>query len=271
DMGYTHTGNVAILDCLRGGFIKSAAILAVSPWFEEGARIAQEHPEFCFGVHLGIIGEWRGYRWRPVLPYSEVRTLADEDGFLWRSPAEFWGNNPDSSELEREFRAQISLAQKKGVRVEYIDTHYILPSHPKFHPVVERISKDTGIPVSGLQGEEPLEDFGIYSAPLEQKEYLLASILERLQPGLHLLIAHPGRPSLENDALIHFEPKDVQAVGVGRNRAAETQAYLSQRIKDIVAERGIKLMSYRELKSLRAAKVDRHEKDSIRNEQALDA
>ncbi len=31
DMGYTHTGNLAILDCLRDGFVKSAAILVVEP------------------------------------------------------------------------------------------------------------------------------------------------------------------------------------------------------------------------------------------------
>jgi predicted glycoside hydrolase/deacetylase ChbG (UPF0249 family) len=94
DMGYTHKGNLAILDCLRDGFIKSAAILVVAPWFEEAAQMAREHPEFCFGVHLGIIGEWRGYRWRPVLSYSEMKSLVGEDGFLWQSPAEFRKHKP---------------------------------------------------------------------------------------------------------------------------------------------------------------------------------
>ena len=55
DMGYTHTGNLAILDCLRDGFIKSAAILVVAPWFEEAAEMAREHPGLCFGVHLAVI------------------------------------------------------------------------------------------------------------------------------------------------------------------------------------------------------------------------
>jgi hypothetical protein len=63
---------------------------------------------------------------------------------------------------------------------------------------------------------------------------------------VNLLIAHPGYPSIENDALVHFEPKDVQSLGVGRNRAAETAAYTSPRVKKIVEERGIALMSYRE-------------------------
>lgn len=246
DMGYTHSGNLAILDCLRKGIIRSAAILVVSPWFEEAAKMAREYSNLCFGVHLGIIGEWRGYRWRPVLPYSEIRSLVDEDGFLWRSPPEFWGHNPDMAELEKEFRAQVELARKYGVRVDYIDTHYIMPYDPNFRPIVERIGKDYGIPVSCLLGEHELDDFGIYSIPPEDKEKALAAILEGLEPGVHLLIGHPGYPSLENEALVHFDPKDVQMLGVGRLRAAETLAYTSPRIKRLVENRGIRLMSYRE-------------------------
>jgi len=66
----------------------------------------------------------------------------------------------------------------------------------------------------------------------------LEKILRSLTPGLHLLIGHPGFPSLENDALVHFEPKDVQVLGVGKNRAAETLAYTSPRIKGLVKELG---------------------------------
>jgi hypothetical protein len=246
DMGYTHSGNLAILDCLAHGFIKSAAILAISPWFEEAAQIACAHPEFCFGVHMGVIGEWRGYRWRPVLPYSEVRSLVDEDGFLFRSPAEFWQHNPQMAELEKEFRAQVELARKKGVRLDYLDTHYIMPYDPKIRNIVERIGRDFNLPVSCLLGEHELDDFGIYSPAPEEKEQVLAQVLRGLEPGVHLLIGHPGYPSLENDALVHFEPQDVKTLGVGRLRAAETLAYTSPRIMRLVAERGIRLMSYRD-------------------------
>jgi predicted glycoside hydrolase/deacetylase ChbG (UPF0249 family) len=246
DMGYTHTGNLAILECLRNGIIKCAAILAIAPWFEEAAAIARENPDLCFGVHLGIIGEWRGYRWRPVLPYSEVMTLVDEDGFLWRSPAEFWAHNPEMRELEGEFRAQIELARKKGIRIDYLDTHYIMPYNERFRPLIEKLGKDYGLPVSCLLGESELEDFGIYRPAPEEKEKALEQILRSLTPGVHLLIAHPGYPSLENDALVHFEPKDIPPLGVSRHRAAETLAYTSPRIKRLVKELGIKLMSYRD-------------------------
>jgi len=246
DMGYTHSGNLAIYECLRNGIIRSAAILVISPWFEEAAKIARENPDLCFGVHLGIVGEWRGYRWRPVLPYSEVRTLVDEDGFLWQSPGEFWEHGPDMAELEREFNAQIELALKKGVPLRYLDTHYVMPYDQRFRPIVVRLGEKFKLPVSCLLGEHELDDFGIYSAPPEEKERALERILRSLQPGVHLLIGHPGFSSLENDALVHSEPKDVQVLGVGRLRAAETLAYTSPRIKRLVDELGIKLESYAE-------------------------
>jgi predicted glycoside hydrolase/deacetylase ChbG (UPF0249 family) len=246
DMGYTHSGNLGTMECLRAGFIRSAAILAIAPWFEEAAQLARENPEFCFGVHMGIIGEWRGYRWRPVLPYSEIPTLVDEDGFLWRSPAEFWANHPKMEELEKEFTAQVALAQKKGVRVEYLDTHYIMPYEPRIRPVVENVAKKFKVPVSCLLGERELPDFGVYSAPPDEKVDALVRVLEGLEPGVSLLIAHPGFSSVENDALVHTEPTHVQAVGVGRNRAAETLAYTSPRIQKVIADRRIKVLSYRE-------------------------
>jgi hypothetical protein len=246
DMGYTHTGNLATIECLRNGIIRSAAILAISPWFEEAAKLARENPDLCFGAHLGLIGEWRGYRWRPVLPYSSVPTLVDEDGFLWQSPRDFWGHHPDMAEVEKEFSAQIELLQKKGVRLSYLDTHYVMPYEEHYRPVIERLGKKYGLPVSCFLGEHELEDFGIYSAPPEEKEQALEKVLRNLQPGVNLLIGHPGLPSLENDALVHCEPSDAQALGTGRLRAAETLAYTSPRIKQLVNELGIKLMSYAE-------------------------
>jgi hypothetical protein len=251
DMGYTHSGNLGTLACLRAGFIRSAAILVIAPWFEEAAEMTRSNPDHCYGVHMGVIGEWRGYRWRPVLPYSEIPSLVDEDGFLWRSPAEFWANNPSMEEMEKEFAAQVNLAHKKGVKVEYLDTHYIMPYDARIRPVVESVAKKFDLPVSCLLGENELPDFGIYSAPPDEKEAALVRVLSGLKPGVSLLIAHPGCASVENDALVHSEPKDVQAVGVGRNRAAETAAYTSPRIKKTVEELGIRVLSYREFCAIR--------------------
>jgi len=105
DLAMTPACNVAIEKCFREGILTCAAMLVPAPWFEEAAKMAREHPDWCIGVHLTVIGEWRGYRWRPVLPYSSVPSIVDEDGFLPQSPREFYALSPDYGQVEREFRA----------------------------------------------------------------------------------------------------------------------------------------------------------------------
>jgi len=86
---------------------------------------------------------------------------------------------------------------------------------------------------------------GLFS-PSGEKEPALACILRGFRPAVHLLIGHPGYRPLEDDGLVHFEPRHVQPLGVGGLRLAETMAYTSPRIKRLGDELGIKLISYRE-------------------------
>ena len=99
-------------------------------WFrprglEAAAELARKNPSWCIGVHLSLVGEWRGYDWRPVLPWDRVPSLVHEDGFLFKDPRDLFRHKPRIEEIDAELRAQIDLAKKKGVDVQYIDTHYI--------------------------------------------------------------------------------------------------------------------------------------------------
>ncbi len=246
DMGYTHTGNVATIECMRNGIIRSAAILVIAPWFEEAAKLTRDNPDLCFGVHLGLIGEWRGYRWRPVLPYSAVPSLVDEDGFLWQSPRDFWGHHPDMAEVEKEFTAQIELAKKKGVQISYIDTHYVMPYNEHYSPCWSASERSTGSRFPACSASANWMTSASTPCLPRRRKRRWSRCCEGLKPGVNLLIGHPGLSSLENDALVHFEPEHVQVLGTGRLRAAETLAYTSPRIKRLVKELGIKLMSYAE-------------------------
>ncbi|MEM2906340.1 MAG: ChbG/HpnK family deacetylase [Candidatus Bathyarchaeia archaeon] len=247
DMGMTYSNLVAVEKCFEEGILTCAAIIAAAPWAEAAAKLAVEHRNWCIGVHLATIGEWRGYRWRPVLPYDRVPSLVDEDGFLPQSPKQFYALNPDYGELEEEFRAQVRLVKKWGVELGYIDMHYIGgESDPNYLDVVKRIAAEEGLPISGHAGERFMR--GIYADPAWLKERVLAQQLEELTPGLWLLVDHLLVDSPESQALVHTEPADVMRGGVGNLRVAETQCLLSPRIKEIIARRGIKLTDYRALK-----------------------
>ena len=72
DIGSLHSCNLAVSKAFRKGILTCAAILAPAPWAREAAEIAKANPLWCIGVHLAVVGEWRGYSWKPVLPYDQV-------------------------------------------------------------------------------------------------------------------------------------------------------------------------------------------------------
>ena len=257
DMGMTQASLLAFEKAFDEGVLTCASVQVPAPWFEGAARLARSNPSWCIGVHLTLVGEWRGYRWRPVLPWGNVRTLVDEDGFLYQDPDKLWARKPSLDEINAELRAQVNLAIKKGLRIDYLDVHYVSPSdYEGLEAIIEKIAKDYHLPLSGTLGEKLLP--GVYAVPVEKKTHMTVSMLEKLKPGLWLWVTHPGVESPEQSALIRTKPEDVFTNGdVGQHRAAETKALISPEVKSAIQKMGIKLTSYREFWAERQGRDDR--------------
>jgi predicted glycoside hydrolase/deacetylase ChbG (UPF0249 family) len=246
DLGSTQGSLVAIEEALNHGVLTSTSIMVPAPWFEGAAQLSARNPGWCTGVHLTLVGEWRGYRWRPVLPWDKVRSLVDEDGFLYRYPGELFAHNPRLEEIDAELRAQVALARKKGVRVQYLDTHYLPSSaYAGLTEVIDKMARDYDLPTQSRLGLKQVVTTS-FVAPEQKKEKVLAT-LAALAPGTWLWIFHPGIDSPEQNALVHFAPDDIFVEGVGRQRAAETSVLTSQEMRSLVWKRGIVLTSYSEL------------------------
>ncbi len=171
----------------------------------------------------------------------------DEDGFLYTYPEELFGHNPKIEEIDAELRAQIDLAEKKGVNVQHIDTHYMgMRDYPGLRDIIKKIGHDYDLPISGLMGEKRVR--GVYKVPVEQKKDTAVRMLRDLGPGLWLWVCHIGIESPEQDALIHTAPDEIFTEGgVGRHRAAELDVVTSLELKSMILKKGIKLINYREL------------------------
>ena len=247
DMGMTQGSLVAFERAFNHGVLTSGGLQVTAPWFDGAAELCKKNPGWCVGVHLAIIGEWRGYRWRPVLPWEKVSSIVDEDGFLFRYPDELFAHKPKIEEIDAEFRAQIDLALKKGVNVQYMDAHYLpYRSYPGLEEVFKNISEDYDLPISSYMGET--RAVSIYMTPVEEKTVKAVEMLESLKPGLYLWVCHPGIDSPEQNALIHTKPEHIlPGGGVGKHRAAETDALTSIEVKSAILRKGIKLVNYREL------------------------
>jgi len=68
DLGMTQGSLVGVERAYREGILTCASLLVCAPWFEGAIGLFKNNPGLCVGVHLSLVGEWRGYRWRPVLP-----------------------------------------------------------------------------------------------------------------------------------------------------------------------------------------------------------
>jgi predicted glycoside hydrolase/deacetylase ChbG (UPF0249 family) len=246
DMGMTQGSLVAFEKAFNEGVLTCASIQVPAPWFEGAAELSKKNPVWCVGVHLTAIGEWRGYRWRPALPWDKVSSLVDEDGFLYRHPDELIAHNPKPEEMEAEFRAQIELALKKGINVQYLDLHYLGSSkYPPLEGILRQLGREFNLPISGTMGETRIP--GVYRDPVQNKKKLALKQLDELKPGLWLWVAHLGIDSPEQKALIHFRPHPVFSKGMAEHRAAELEVLTSPEVKSMIQKRGIRLTNYREL------------------------
>lgn len=248
DFGMSQGSLVAFEKAFKEGILTCASVLMVAPWFEGAIELFKKNPWWCIGVHLALVGEWQGYRWRPVLPWDKIPSLVDEDGFLYGNPDELWAKKPKLEEIEAELRAQVMLAKRRGLRVDYVDTHYMgFSSYPGLEKIIIKIADEFKVPLSGMVGERRLR--GVYKVPIEKKHEEAIKMLEELKPGLWLWVNHPGVDSLEHNALVHTKKEDIFSNGgVGKHRAEETRVLTSPEIKNVIKHKGIILTSYKDLK-----------------------
>lgn len=71
----------------------------------------------------------------------------------------------------------------------------------------------------------------------------MAETLEKLTPGLWLLVEHPGKDCAEMRSIGHKGYEHV-----ANDREGVTRAFTSAKVKAVIARRNIKLMSYGDFK-----------------------
>lgn len=250
DMGFSHSGNEALIKCSKEGIQTSIEIIVPSPWFPEAVKMLQDNPNIDVGIHITLTSEWDNIKYRPV---SHSPGLTDPDGYLY--PFIFPNknypglalkeNNPKLEDIERELRAQIELAKKKIPRISHISAHMgCYHMNDEVKQLAKKLAKEYGIDIDPA-------DYNVksvrYAGPKTTSEEKVASfirMLDELKPGeTYLFVDHPGLDTPELRAIHHIGYEDVAT-----DRQGVTNTWTDPRVKEAIKKKGIQLISYADLK-----------------------
>ena len=249
DLGSTRSSNLAHIDCYRDGIMRTAEVLAVGPWFPEAARLLRENPGLDVGLHLALTSEWDNLKWRPL---TSAPSIVEAGGWFFPMirPNESHGKDRalkeqpwKLDEIARELRAQIELTMREVPHLSHVSGHMGFASiGDEVGAVVKRLAVEYELDIDPrehnvgyLRWQEPKE------TP-EEKIETFARMLESLAPGTWLFVDHPAYDGPEMRAIHHVGYEHVAV-----DRQGVVEAWTSPRVKEVVARRGIELISYRDL------------------------
>jgi len=249
DMGYTHSGNEALIKCYKDGIEKSIEIIVPSPWFPEAVKLLQQNPGADVGIHLALTSEWENIKWRPL---SDCPSIRDSNGYFF--PMVYPNKNyPGNSikenqwkiaDIEKEFRAQIELALKKIPHISHLSAHMGCTSlSDEVKALAKKLSKEYKIPVDPEAGSQEMISYDGPHKTSAEKIQSFINMLNKLEPGkTYIFLDHPG---LDNDEL-----KAVYHIGyenVAEDRQGVTDLFTSEKVKAAIKQKGIQLISYKDL------------------------
>jgi len=250
DIGSAHAANIACIKSYQEGIMRSVEIMVPCAWFPEAVKMLAENPGLDVGIHISITSEWENIKWRPV---SNAPSLTDKNGYFFPM---IWPNDrfgPEQAlksqewkieEIEQEMRAQIEMAIRNVPRVSHLSCHMGCSGwDPKVQEVYNKLVKEYGLEInpSYLGAKRfPLADKG---ETLDERIDNFITALQKLEPGnTYFYVEHPGLDTPEMQAYGHIGYENVAT-----DRDMVTKTYTNKKVKQIIKQRNIKLISYKDL------------------------
>lgn len=280
DFGLTQGINRGIIRAHREGILTSATLMATGPAFNHAVEQARANPTLGVGCHLVLTGG------SAAAPHGQIPSLVDENGRLPQSLTVLVTNVTTGRvppiEIETELRAQIEKIRRAGIEPSHLDTHKHTHAHPTIMNALGRVAQQSGItrvrnPVEdlrdswrsnrsdGINTVRNLAAAATVSAVASgfrviANKYALRSpdhflglavtgqlgagalcrLIDALDEGQSEIMLHPG---ICDDDLARTGSR------LQRQRETEMEGLLAPEVRRAVEERGVRLISYRDLKN----------------------
>lgn len=271
DFGLHKCINFGIVEGHSRGCITSTSIMPGGAAFDHAVALLKDHPRLGVGVHLTLVGA------KPVAEPSQVLSLIDDHGefpdqypqFLLR----YMTGKISRKDIRRELTAQVAKVVAAGVKVTHLDSHQHLHIMPGILPIVLDIAEKFGIKAIRIPAEpylflggfpfklfriaarcgltflskrarmrtsrllaSPQHFFGMLAGGNMREEYLI-NIMNSLPEGVSEVMMHPGLDSEILKKRYHW----------GYHWQDEFSAVVSERVRELVGEKNISLVSFGEL------------------------
>jgi predicted glycoside hydrolase/deacetylase ChbG (UPF0249 family) len=249
DMGYSHSGNEALIKCYKEGIESSIEVIVASPWFPEAVDMLKQNPGIDVGIHLALTSEWDNIKWRPL---TDCASLKDSSGYFF--PMVYPNKNYPGrailenkwklADIEKEFRAQIELALKKIPGISHISSHMNCTGlSEEVKILTKKLAKEYGIDKDPADYKTINIGYNGPSKTGEEKLQSFVSMLAKLEPGkTYLFVDHPGLDNEELRAVHHIGYENVAA-----DRQGVTDLYTNAKVKAMIKEKGILVIGYKDL------------------------
>jgi hopanoid biosynthesis associated protein HpnK len=278
DFGMTLGVNDGIIRAHREGILTSATLMANGEAFDDAVESARANKELGVGCHLVLVGG------KCVATKDSVASLVDAGGNLPDSLPLFVAKISSGiiriEEIEREFRAQIGRVRAAGIEPTHLDTHKHTHAHPRVMEALGKVAKECGIarvrkPIENLRDSWETSQAGGQGVSMQ---ILAAGAVRAIAPQFTAISRRYGLLSPDHflglamtgqlsptvlrgvigtvvdgttEIMLHPGICDADLARSGsrlqKQREDELQGLLDPGVRSAVTERGIRLISYREL------------------------
>lgn len=252
DMGFSHSGNEALIKSYKEGIETSIEVIVPSPWFPEAVKLLKQNPGIDVGLHFAITSEWDNVKWRPL---TDSPSLRNSDGYFYpmiypnpNYPKQAVMDNAWKIEdIEKEFRAQIEMALKYIPRLSHVSGHMnSVGFSPQVKALAQRLATEYKLPMDVDALKEIGAGYVGFDAKgknTEEKIQAFITMLDKLEEGkTYVFVEHPGLDNEELRAISHIGYEDV-----AQGRQDVTNIFISEKVKEAIVRKGIKLVSYAEV------------------------
>jgi hypothetical protein len=147
-------------------------------------------------------------------------------------------------DVEKEFRAQIEMALKNIPRISHISAHMgCTEISDEVKAMTKRLAKEYIIDIDPDDYAVKYRGYDGASKTAEEKVQSFINMLNKLEPGnTYWFLDHPGFDNDELQAVFHIGYENVAA-----DRQGVTDLFTNEKVKALIKEKGIQLISFKDL------------------------